>query len=274
MPVVIRREDVSQVEVGQCLVSALLERETIGNDQIQLDRISLPKDTYFDIALDGGAVGWVQILTGQGEMDGASELMTTNHITYLPLGYMGGFTAREDETTLLLAQVPDAVRFDDDIAEMPTTLKQVDWSREPVLQSEHDARTRIYMATPGLAGTAAFKGEMITYPPGTAAPEHHHEGAEHFQYVIAGQGTALLNGAATPLKAGDVLYNYEREIHAFINEGAEDFVFVEFFVPGPCETVWVPGANLCAWLPTGADNQGRKPIREIGYHVHGQDGGI
>jgi oxalate decarboxylase/phosphoglucose isomerase-like protein (cupin superfamily) len=130
------------------------------------------------------------------------------------------------------------------------------------------------MATPALAGTKAFKGEMITYPPGASAPEHHHEGAEHFQYMMAGQCTALLNGVATPLKAGDVLYNYEREIHAFINEGEEDLVFVEFFVPGPCETIWVPGANLCAWMPTGVDTQGRKPVRNIAYHVHGQDGGI
>ena len=92
--------------------------------------------------------------------------------------------------------------------------------------------------------------------------------------MIAGQCTALLNGVATPLKAGDVLYNYENEIHAFTNEGNEDLVFVEFFVPGPCKTVWVPGANLCAWIPTGADNRGRKPACEIAYHVHGQDGGI
>ena len=71
-----------------------------------------------------------------------------------------------------------------------------------------------------------------------------------------------------------MLYNYENEIHAFINEGKEDFVFVEFFVPGSCETVWVPDAKLCAWLPTGADKQGRKPVREIAYHVHGKDDGI
>ena len=71
--------------------------------------------------------------------------------------------------------------------------------------------------------------------------------------------------------AGDLLYNYEHEPHAFVNETDEEFVFVEFFVPGPCETVWPPGANLCAWLPTGVDTEGREPSRNIGYHVHGQD---
>ena len=63
-------------------------------------------------------------------------------------------------------------------------------------------------------------------------------------------------------------------ILAFINESDAEAVFVEFFVPGPCETVWSPGANVCAWLPTGIDSEGRKPAREIAYHIHGQDDGL
>jgi quercetin dioxygenase-like cupin family protein len=170
--------------------------------------------------------------------------------------------------------VPDAQRFDPDINDMPRVLRHTDWTREPILESEHDARKRIYMATPALAGTNAFKGEMITYPPGTAAPEHHHVGAEHFQYIISGRITALLDGDRQELEAGDVLYNYEHELHTFINESDAEAVFVEFFVPGPCETVWSPGANVCAWLPTGIDSEGRKPAREIAYHIHGQDDGL
>ena len=130
--------------------------------------------------------------------------------------------------------MPAVIRGEEinEITKMPTSIRSIDWTREPVLQSEHDARTRVYMATPILTGNNAFKGEIITYPPDTAAPEHHHEGAKHFQYMVVGQCTALLNGVATQLMAGDVLYNYENEIHAFINEGTEDLVFVEFFVQG------------------------------------------
>ena len=145
---------------------------------------------------------------------------------------------------------------------------------QTVIRRTSDAGTRIYIATRTLAGTDAFKGEMIIFPPGTAGSAHHHEGAEHFKYVISGQGIALLKGDEVPLKTGDVIYNYEYEIHSSINEGEEDFVFVEFFIPGPCDTVWAPGANRCAWLPTGADNQGREPVRDIAYHVHGEDSGI
>jgi hypothetical protein len=124
--------------------------------------------------------------------------------------------------------------------------------------------------------TGAIKAEIITYPPGTAAPEHHHEGAEHFQYVLSGAGTAALNGAHQPLAPGDILYNYENERHWFFTpaDAATDFVFVEFFIPGHCQTIWAENASACAWLPTGRDLHGAAPSREIGYHVHGEGTGI
>ncbi|MGB0571439.1 MAG: cupin domain-containing protein [Alphaproteobacteria bacterium] len=272
MPVIVRENETTAVSQDGGVVARLLTAEIIGNDQIELDHVAVAADGRFEIALDAGMVGWLQVLEGAGTLN--DNTLDTKHITYLPFGFTGAFQAGGADSRILFARVPDAARFDDDIADMPGELVHVDWTREPVLQSEHDARTRVYMATPGLAGTKAFKGEMISYPPGTAAPEHHHVGAEHFQYVVAGEGTAMLDGTAHRLRAGDVLYNYQNEPHAFINETDSDFVFVEFFVPGPCETVWSPGANLCAWLPTGVDSDGNKPVRDIGYHVHGQDGGI
>ena len=272
MPVIIRGENAKSKEIAGCLFTALLRREDTGSDQIELDHLTMKMGATHKRELDGSAVGWLQVLAGSGTLGGYT--LTTSHIAYLPLGFSGDFDVVEDGTRILIATVPNASQFDDHIADMPTTLKCVNWTREPVLQSEHDARKRVYLATAALAGTKAFKGEMITYPPGTAAPEHHHVGAEHFQYVLSGEGTAMLDGISTKLCAGDLLYNYEYEPHAFINESDKEFVFVEFFVPGPCETVWSPGANLCAWLPTGVDTEGRKPSRDIGYHVHGQDDGI
>jgi len=122
-----------------------------------------------------------------------------------------------------------------------------------------------------LTGTSAYRGEMIFYPPGTEAPAHHHEGADHFQYMLRGKCTAMLAGETAELDAGDVLYNYEMEVHSFVNDSDAEFVFVEFFVPGSCRTVWAPGAEPCAWLPTGVDLMGRTPSRDIGYHVHGAE---
>lgn len=272
MPVIVREDETTAIAQGKSRVTRLLTADIIGNDQIELDHIAVAAGGSLSVALEAGMIGWLQVLEGAGTLGG--NALDTKHIVYLPFGFAGSFQAGDAAARILFARVPDAARFDENIADMPGELVRVDWTREPVLQSEHDARTRVYMATPGLAKTKAFKGEMISYPPGTAAPEHHHVGAEHFQYVVAGEGTAMLDGVAHRLRAGDVLYNYQHEPHAFINESDGDFVFVEFFVPGPCETVWSPGANLCAWLPTGVDSDGNKPSRDIGYHVHGQDGGI
>ena len=63
---------------------------------------------------------------------------------------------------------------------MPSVVNNIDWGRGPILLSEHDARKRIYMAIKEFPGTSVFKGEMITYPPDTSAPEHCHIGVEHF----------------------------------------------------------------------------------------------
>lgn len=275
MPVIIRHTDqIPTIVSSGCDIIRLLQPEVIGNDQILLDYIKVASDAEYNLVLESGAVGWVQVLSGRGSFEGMTETLTPDLISYLPQGFYGNFVSGEGDAVVLVARVPDAQRFDPDINDMPRVLRHTDWTREPILESEHDARKRIYMATPALAGTNAFKGEMITYPPGTAAPEHHHVGAEHFQYIISGRITALLNGDRQELEAGDVLYNYEHELHTFINESDAEAVFVEFFVPGPCETVWSPGANVCAWLPTGIDSEGRKPAREIAYHIHGQDDGL
>lgn len=275
MPVIVRSTDAvsDECETG-CVIRTLLSPATTGSDHLLLDHITLEAGATYSVTLDNGAIGWLQTLGGAGRLSQCEPVLDTDAIAYLPAGFAGVFTADTAGTTFLVATVPQAARFGTAGDELPDTVGTLDWTREPVLQSEHDARKRIYLATPKLVGSDIYKGEMIRYPPGTAAPEHHHVGAEHFQYVVSGVGTALLDGVAHRLEAGDVLYNFEHEPHAFINESDADFVFVEFFVPGPCKTIWSPGAEVCAWLPTGADVAGRPPAREIGYHVHGDDSGI
>lgn len=276
MPVIVRGDDVTAADAGEgCHWFAYLTPEVIGSDQIELERIRFTKGASCAIKLDDHAIGWVQLLRGKGRLDDSGQEITTGQIAYMPAGFADTFTAAADDTEFLIAKVPHARRFDENLpTTMPPDLHSVLWTREPVLQSEHDARTRVYLATPALAGTEAFRGEMITYPPGASAPEHHHEGAEHFQYMLSGEATAMLDGVPYKLRTGDLLYNYQNERHTFVNETRQNFSFVEFFVPGPCKTVWSPGANVCAWLPTGADIEGRPPVRDIGYHVHGQDSGI
>ena len=275
MPVIVRGADVPAEAIRAGVTrQQLLSPANTGSDNVLLDLLTFDDQAAFDLAFDEDTFGWLQVLDGSGSLADYAPKLEPNGVTYLPLGYAGTFTAAADGTRLLMATVPNASRFDPDVASTPSDLQTTDWSHEPVLQSEHDARTRIYMATRTLTGTSAYRGEMIRYPSGTQAPDHHHEGAEHFQYVLKGGCTAMLAGQPATLGAGDVLYNYEKEVHSFVNDTDDELVFVEFFVPGGCKTIWAPGANPCAWLPTGADIMGRPPSRDISYHVHGEDKGI
>jgi quercetin dioxygenase-like cupin family protein len=198
-------------------------------------------------------------------MRGGEERLTAAHIAFLPPAFRGTLASRTG-ATLLRAEVPDASRFDPEFSSNPPRLRVVDWMREPVLASQHDARKRIYVVTPKLFGTKAIKGEMIIYPPATEASNHHHEGAEHFMYVTRGRGTAWANEKPFPVKQGDLICYADRERHYLRSEGDEDMVFVEFFVPGEYTTIWAADAPVCTWLPTGRDIQGGKPAREIQAH--------
>jgi len=273
MPVIRKAADTSWPASDRPGAVRLLGHEETGSDLCIVDRILVPAGQSLDRPPDAEALGWFQVLEGSGRI--GNETVDRNTCGLLQPGTAVRIKA-DTALDILLVTVPQAARFDAGLDAFRGGIVRVDWSREPVLQSEHDARTRIYMATPSLVGTGAIKAEMITYPPGTSAPEHHHEGAEHFQFILSGRGTAVLGGAQSPLEAGDILYNYENELHYFFTtpDADEDFVFVEVFIPGHCKTVWAEAASACAWLPTGKDAHGASPVREIGYHVHGEDAGL
>lgn len=245
----------------------LLTEARVKGTHVLLDRWALAPGAVAKLEVRAGDLVWFQMLEGEVALThaGGEERLTAAHIVFLPPAFHGTLTSRAG-ATLLHAEVPDAGRFDAEFSKNPPRLRVVNWMREPVLDSQHDARKRIYVVTPKLFGTRAIKGEMIIYPPGTEAPNHHHEGAEHFMYVTRGRGTAWANEKPFPVKKGDLIHYADRERHYLRSEGEEDMVFVEFFVPGEYKTLWAPGTAVCTWLPTGRDIQGQKPAREIGAH--------
>ena len=246
----------------------LLTEARVSGTNIHLDRWTLRAGGAVELDVPTKNLAWFQMLEGESTFsspDGELAL-TRSHIAFLPPGFKGKLTSSAG-AVLLYAEVPDAARFDANFTAKPPELRVVDWTREPVLDSEHDARKRIYVVTPKLFGTRALKGEMIIYPPDTRAANHHHEGAEHFMYLLQGRATAYANEQPMEVRAGDVCYFHDLERHFFHSEGTEDMVFVEFFVPGEYKTVWVPGAKLCTWVPTGRSLSGEKPVREIGKHT-------
>ena len=245
----------------------LLTQERVAGTNILLDRLTFTGDASFEFAIPGQSLAWFQMLAGEARITHAqgSQTLSEAHVVFLPPGFRGTLTS-DRGARLLYAEVPNATRFDPALAAHPPQFRVVDWTREPVLRSQHDARKRIYLVTPKLFGTKAIKGEMIIYPPGTTAANHHHEGAEHFMYILRGRGTAYANEKPFPVREGDVVYYPDRERHYLSAGGGEEMVFAEFFAPGECTTVWVDESQVCTWLPTGRDIRGRTPAREIKGH--------
>lgn len=234
------------------------------DDRLRVKVLEMADGAAWTVVAEQRSLVWAQVLSGAVDIDGERRdrgwLMMGTCGRSLPLTAVG-------PAVVLVCHVPNAADYDPALTR--GIRADVEWSREPVLSSEHDTRQRIYLASPSLWGTDAVKGEMIIYPPGSSGAAHHHEGAEHFQFMLSGSLTADLAGVEHELHEGDLLYNLEHEVHAFANRGDGEAVFVEFFVPGQNRTVWVPGANHCAWNPTGRDIEGRTPVRDIPSHVHG-----
>lgn len=237
----------------------------LADDRLRVRVGNLEPGEQWTLAAPEEGLAWFQLLSG-ALTDTTGEQLTPDHVVMVARGDSVELTAR-GRVSVFVAEVPRAAQYDPELSRGRVVH---DWSREPVLNSEHDTRQRIYLASPKLWGTPAVKGEMIIYPPGASGAAHHHEGAEHFQYILRGRGTADTPAGRMEFQAGDLVYNFENEIHSFWNDHDEDMVFVEFFVPGESRTVWVPGANACAWNPTGQDIKGRDPVREVAGHVHGE----
>ena len=149
------------------------------------------------------SVAWVQGSTGEARLvrGEAVETLTDAHVAFLPPGFAGTLRSAGG-AALLYGEVPQAGDLDPGFETNPPPFRLVDWTREPVLDSEHDARKRIYLVTPKMFATKAVKGEMIIYPPGTEAANHHHEGAEHFMYVLRGARHGLRQRAAVSGEEG------------------------------------------------------------------------
>jgi len=249
----------------------LLTTARVPATAILLDRMALDAGAEMPLAVPAGSVAWLQGVDGGVTLThaGGEAVLSGANVAMLPPGFAGTLRAARG-AVLLYGEIPNAARLDASFASQPPRFRVADWTREPVLDSEHDARKRIYLVTPKLFGTKAVKGEMIIYPPGTAAANHHHEGAEHFMYVLRGRGTVYANEKPFAVRAGDVIYYPDRERHYLEAAKDDELVFAEFFAPAEFKTIWVDETQVCTWLPTGRNIEGRLPVREIAAHSSAQ----
>src|SRR5450759_1227516 len=227
----------------------LLTDARVPGTRILLDRLTLAPGGEARLAVLAQGLAWFQMLQGEVVLahDGERQVLTDAHVVFLPPRYAAAVSSSRG-AVLLYGEIPNAASLDSGLAKNPPGFRAVDWTREPVLDSEHDARKRIYLVTPKLFGTKAVKGEMIIYPPGTAAANHHHVGAEHFMVVLRGRGTVYANEKPYPVRKGDVIYYPDLERHYLEAAPDEELVFAEFFAPGEFKTIWVVEREVQIWL--------------------------
>jgi len=249
----------------------LLDSSKAADIRFRLECLTIDARAELTLAVAGSDLAWFQVLNGEIALERTGEVqkLTDSHVVFLPPGFRGKLTT-EAGASILYALVPQAASLDPQFASQPPGYRVVDWRNEPLLESKHDARKRIYLATPALFGTQAIKGEMIIYPPGTEAPRHYHVGAAHFMVFLKGSGTAFAGERSIAVREGDVVYYDDREIHALRGGEGGDMIFSEFFVPAGAKTVWVEPEKACTWLPTGKNIRGGKPSREIAAHSMAQ----
>ena len=248
----------------------LLNRHETGDSRLEINKYIVDSEAEIELNLEKDSLSWFHALAEGIKIDSVTldkqSLLVLKGDNKTVIQNSGSSIAE-----ILLCTVPKVSRFLGEGETIPFKTHSVDWSVEPVLLSEFDSRKRIYLASPGLwQGLSCVKGEMIIYPRGGTAPLHHHENAEHFQYIMEGTGTVTFENTEHIVEKGDVLYFFENEVHSFENKDADEFVFAEFFVPGDYKTIWAKDANVCTWLPTGKDLRGRKAARHIEKHVAGE----
>jgi len=189
----------------------LLNKQRVPGILFELYRVTVQPGGHMMLAIAPHELGWFQMIAGAATICtvGRKLSVTTDHIGLLPPGFEGSL-ASDTGATLLLASVPNAERLDPIIISNPPPFRAMDWQDEPLLQSEHDARKRIYIVTPKMFGTRAIRGEMIIYPPGTECPVHHHKGGAHFMFFLSGRGTCYAGAdQVMPVQPGDVVFYHD-----------------------------------------------------------------
>jgi len=248
----------------------LLNKQRIPGILFELDRLTVQPNSNITLAIAPRELGWFQMIAGTATIHtpGRKLRVTSDHIGLLPPGFEGSL-ASVAGATLLLASVPNVERLEPAILVHPPPFRVMDWQEEPLLQSEHDARKRIYIVTPKMFGTRAIRGEMIIYPPGTECPVHHHKGGAHFMFFLSGRGTCYAGAdQVMPVRPGDVIFYNDLEPH-YVKGGTDgDLIFSEFFVPSAVATVWADPSKMCTWIPTELNYRGTKPSRVIEKHAH------
>lgn len=84
-----------------------------------------------------------------------------------------------------------------------------------------------------LATTSRSQAASMVLVPGesTGGPDNRHAGSDQWLFVIAGRGSAQVEGQRIPLQPGILLLIEAGEAHEITNEGSEPLVSVNIYAP-------------------------------------------
>ena len=179
MPIIQRFIDSETFKLDGIIKKALLPKKLLSDERIDIAYLEIDNGKEFEIKNKPSELAWIQIIDGL--IKSGEELFDKSKIIFLSFGIEKKFSIK-NKTKLIISKIPNAINFENkQYKNFKKELLTIDWHKEPVLNSEHDSRKRIYLLSETLSKTSAVKGELIIYPSNTRAPEHFHVGAEHYQ---------------------------------------------------------------------------------------------
>ena len=237
----------------------LLPGEHANATRVVLDRLTLAANTTVRFDVPAKSLAWLQLLEGEAMLTAVyRDQLSDTHSALLPPGFNATLTTDKRGACLLYAELPDAGRLDPGFSTERPLFTVLDWTREPVLKSQHDARKRVALVSKELCRTDAIRIHMVIYPPGSAGLDCHHEGADTAMYIVSGHGTAWGTAGSFSVQQCDLLYVPEREKHHLQAADSSDMRFLTFYVPGKVKTVWTDPSKVSRWVSTGLDINSRE----------------
>lgn len=238
----------------------LLTDERVNGATMQLARFKLEAGASMQLHNSPKTLSWFQVLDGGVTFHAYyTDSMTDAHSAFLPPGFNATLFS-DRGVSLLYAEIPDIGRVHAGSLNSSPLFIVTEWEREPVLESEHDARKRVHLVAADMCETAAMQVEMVVYPSGTASRECYHEGTDTFMYFLTGRGAAQANGQEYSISQGDLVYLPGGERHSIKASTGGDMRFLEFHVPAVFKTVWTDPRKISAWRSTDRDIHGRETL--------------
>jgi len=74
------------------------------------------------------------------------------------------------------------------------------------------------------------KFQIVCFAPKTSIKDHWHQKTTELFFIKSGRGLAIMNGKEIRLEPGDTLLCEPKDHHAFINDGDEDLILLDFKV--------------------------------------------